>query len=274
MNVLDPVVFLGATLTAAGLAVKLLHSAAPETHIPLILLSRAQIAVHAVSQSTPHTPSPPPVHIPPSITPLRLHRSQSALSLDASRCPSSLRLETDRINRMSCHFQALERKAQCEELRSIRLTQRQGFLEEEKRRWKEVHDAEIAFQRRKLEENKRISEREKSDKMNKLKEYANEKKRQKIREKAVLKDELRRSELKLSLSKYGKQRKEEEKRRDRLEKAQDWKEFMAAKRKIDSQEREKYEEALKKDLAFQLNQAVCRNQAVVEGIAKAGYLQV
>lgn len=266
MNSSERLTALGVALVAVGVGGKLKLFEGLGTPSNDSLLSHARAALHAYLH--PRTPSP---------TPLKSNRPHSAFSIDIpslSRCSSALRLETERINRMSGHCQALERKSQCLELRNIRQSQqKQAYLEDTERR-EGAYQAELAFRQRQLEEEKASKEQEKTAQRLNLQEQLAAKKLEKAREKAIRQDELSRSTAKLSLSQYAKERADEERRRDRLEKAKDWREFVEAKKKVMREERENYGDIMQKDLAFNLNQAVSRNQAIISQIRKSGYLQL
>lgn len=263
----EPCHSLGAALVAVGLAIKLKQFAAQETHPPELLLTKARSALQTFSH-------PSHSSLPPTPSPFRSQRPHSALSIDLSslsRCSSALRLETDRINRMNSHCQALERKSQCLELKSIRQSQQSQTYREDTERREGTYRAEIAFRQRQLDAEKRSKETEKTAKWANWQDFSALKKQQKAAETAIRLDELSRSAAKLGLSKYSKQKAEEEKRAARLEKAQQWRDFVEAKKKVQREERENYGETRQKELTFNLRQAVSRNQEILTQMRKSGY---
>lgn len=256
---------LAAALVAVGLAIKLKQFSSQETDPPEQLLAQARSALHIFSHSS----------LPPTPSPFKPQRPHSALSIDLSslsRCSSALRLETDRINRISSHCQALERRSQCLELKSIRQSQQIETYREDSTRREETYRAEIAFRQRQLAQEKRSKELEKTAKLTNWQDFAALKKQRKAQEAANRLDELSRSAAKLGLSRYTKQKEEEERRSARLEKAQQWRDFMEAKRKVEREERENLEDVRQRELTFNLRQAVSRNQEILSRMQKSGNL--
>ena len=214
---------------------------------------------------------------PPSVSPLKLKRPCSALSVDlseASRSTSSLRVETERVNRMSSYCQSLERKAEWLEAREYRESKHRKELTEEVEELKRKQRLEEEFRRRTESEWKRKKDEERKQKQFELIQKKAILRDSKVRQSLQTRDELSRSAAKASLSSFTKQRRAEIARQERSERMQDRKEFVSAVKTAKQREDVNYVQSLHQDLTFQLRQAVTRNQEIVKRIMGTGYLEV
>lgn len=212
-----------------------------------------------------------------TVTPLKLQRPCSALSVDlseVSRSTSSLRLETDRVNRMSRYCESLERKAEWLEQRELRKSELRRSHDEELQELKRHQRLEEDFKRRLENAEKRKKEHLRKEKELEVRQSKAKALETKGSAAQQHRDELSRSAAKSSLAAFTKERQAAILRKERIERAQSRKEFYSAMKSASTHESVNYAESLHHDLSFQLRQAVTRNQEIVKRIVGTGYLQV
>ena len=306
---------LGQSLTALGLAAKLLSSkrarqvrkAKPSLRNTLVF-KKAQRMLQTYSKSGKFSPllrqsrsrapakrtpakqtsaskrtsskSPMQCIAARSVSPLS--SKKACLSLDLSRMStndSELRIETERVKRMSNYCLHLERKALWLEAKTEREVLARQCVQEEALtvREQQKHAGDFLQLIKEELERSKAAERQYRDL-----EWATRKEthvQQKVLTTQREKDDLRRSSEQLSLSAYSKACAAETKRRDREARSQDRREFVQALKAAQQRDKSQYASQVTSDLKFHLKQALskdrksaCKNQEIVRRILDAGFV--
>ena len=218
-----------------------------------------------------------------SLSPFKTPKALSSFSLDfngSNRSRSSYRLETDRVNRLTRYCESVERKVQWSALRERKEEDRKRMLkareEESKRQF--LLDRSFQEELRTQERQKRLEDRRDRDQSH----FSTREAKAKIkREEAKrVQDDLQRSVLFTqiaahSLAEFSKSLTEATKRRDREEKVRENREFLVALKRSTAARKviPEYKDP-EVDLAFKLQQAVQKNQAIVKQIVTTSHLSL
>ena len=197
-------------------------------------------------------------------------RPHSSMTLITQSSVSSLRLETDRVNRMTAYCSGLERKASWVDYKEAKDTVKRQEVEREKEELRYRAKQEAEFKRWRDAENKR--QREETRKRKEAEWLAaKEAARKTAKSKRIeAKDDLIRSADKLALSEHVKTTAEKDKRRYRTDSAESRKEFALA-RKITAPAPPPCEDT-REIMTYRLQEALRRNKEIVGRIMNRNQL--
>lgn len=206
-------------------------------------------------------------------SPLRSVTPNTVLNLDLSHMStndSELRLETERVKRMSNYCLHLERKALWAEARTERENRQISAKREDRTRLILAQNLDLSFKQavNEQKERKRVEARLQKDEEWAIKRELAAKQRAEAQERT--RDDLQRSADKLSLSVFTRTKAAATKRRDLAARSQDRKEFARARKAMQSPS--DYAHKVTTDLQFQLKQALSKNQEIVRRILDAGFI--
>lgn len=194
-------------------------------------------------------------------SPLKLQRPSSTVSLFSQSSVCSLRLETERVNRMTAYCSSLERKADWMDSKQAREVVRREEKEKALQDLRHTAKLEAEFKRWREAESKRQREEERKRReadWTAAKEATLQACRAK---KSDTRDELARSAAKLALSEHSKVSSSKAQRRYQAEVAQSRKDFFLAS-KAAAPAPPPCEDP-RDDMAFRLKEALRRNQEIV-----------